>query len=110
MKSHAPSGTDCAEVQRVVSCHALLECFSLLTRMPPPFRFSPEAGWSMMEELVKAGVAGGKIYDALIARGVFSAGAAVLLTWNVKDILRVAPPGLDVLSPEEYRARGSQVH
>jgi len=38
---------------------------------------------------------GGIIYDAAIARTAFDAGVSVLLTWNAKDFLRVAPPPVD---------------
>ena len=121
-----------ADVQLVVSCHALLECFSVLTRMPPPYRrpaeeaerllqknfaqgveipgFGSELMWSCIRELVSLGVGGGRIYDAVIARSTFAAGAAVLLTWNVGDFLAVAPAGLEILTPSNYSARASRVH
>ena len=117
--------------QFIVPCHALLECFSVLTRMPPPHRFSPEAterllqenfvhgvdipglsselAWSCVHELVSVGMGGGGIYDAMIARSAFAAGAAVLLTWNVKDFVRVAPAGLEIATPEGYSARTSRL-
>ena len=120
------------QVQWVVSCHALLECFSVLTRIPPPHRFTPEEAhrmlrdgfgadaviarvdgdlaWSAVEKMVTAGLAGGPVYDAVIAWSTFEAGAAVLLTWNPKDFARVAPAGLEVATPEEYTERGSRVH
>ncbi len=119
-------------VQFVVACHALLECFSVLTRMPPPYRRSPEEvkrllrenfgqdalipgldselAWISIAEVVASGRSGGDIYDAIIARSVFGAGAGVLLTWNLQDFLPLAPPGLDVVTPAEYATRGSRVH
>jgi predicted nucleic acid-binding protein len=39
------------------------------------------------------------VYDAVIARTAFDAGASVLLTWNTKDFLRVAQPGLEIRQP-----------
>jgi len=42
---------------------------------------------------------GGIVYDAAIAEAAFAAGATVLLTWNPKDFLRVAPHGLEVRQP-----------
>ena len=105
----------------VVAAHALLECFSVLTRMPPPFRMppgevaqaltetlsegvqtsglAPETAWSALYGLSRRGIAGGRIYDAVIAHSVRQAGATVLLTWNVRDFLLVAPPGLDIREP-----------
>ncbi len=119
-------------VQWVVPCHAILECFSVLTRMPPPYRREPqeaermlrdnfekdaampgldsEVTWEAIRTLTLIGAGGGIAYDAVIARSTWSAGATVLLTWNVDDFLRVAPPGLEVATPEEHAARGPRVH
>ncbi len=105
----------------IVPVHSLLECFSVLTRMPAPYRFSadqalrlleesfsenavasglsPELCWSTMRGMAEIGMGGGRIYDAVIARSARQAGATVLLTWNVKDFLRVAPPGLEIREP-----------
>jgi predicted nucleic acid-binding protein len=44
-------------------------------------------------------IGGGRIHDALIAACTLAAGANVLLTWNVKDFLAVAPQGLEVRQP-----------
>ena len=118
--------------QFVVSCHALLECFSVLTRMPAPYRRPPPVAerllrdnfasqaeipdlgpgllWPWLQELAANGISGGSIYDAVIARSTFEAGAGVLLTWNLDDFLRVAPAGLEVLTPEHYAIRSSRLH
>ena len=120
------------DVKFVVACHALLEAFAVLTRMPPPFRRAPEEVerllrenfgddadippvaedmvWSAMRDLVAQRVSSGAIYDAVIARSTLAAGAAVLLTWNPKDFLRVAPAGLEITTPEEYRTWRARVH
>lgn len=120
------------QVQWVVACHALLECFAVLTRIPPPHRFAAEeaermlrenfgedaviAGvdaelaWAAIAKVVSGRLAGGLIYDAVIAWSTFRAGAGVLLTWNPRDFNRVAPAGLEVLTPEQSAARGSRVH
>jgi hypothetical protein len=66
--------------------------------------------WAWIQDVAASGVAGGSIYDAVIARSSFEAGAAVLLTWNVGDFLRVAPVGLEVLTPEGYAIRSSRLH
>lgn len=134
---HEPTRSEWERLKRqgvifVVPCHALLECFSVLTRMPPPYRRAPgetermlhenfaretelpgvasDAVWTCVRELAAAGLGGGDIYDAVIARSSFEAGAAVLLSWNVKDFLRVAPSGLEVLTPTEYAARAPRLH
>lgn len=107
--------------QLIVAGHAFFECFSAVTRMPPPNRVLPEqahqalwenfskdveiAGttpalvWSVLEELSRRGLGGGLTYDAAIARTVREAGATVLFTWNAKHFLVVAPPGLEIREP-----------
>ncbi len=109
------------DVQNVVSVHSLLECFSVITRFPPPLRVTtrtaerllrtnledhlevadvtPVDAWAAIEEVRLGGGSGGSVYDAVIAQSVARAGANVLFTWNVKDFLRVAPPGLEVRAP-----------
>jgi predicted nucleic acid-binding protein len=131
---HPATLSECERLRRqqvrfVISVHALLECFSVLTRMPPPYRRPPEearrlldenfaadaevsglaseAAWSAIREFAAAGGMGGAIYDAVIARSALAAGATVLLTWNVRDFLPVAPAGLEIVTPPEHSARGA---
>lgn len=78
--------------------HVLLETFSVLTRLPPPHRAPGELVDAFFEEhlrqapltlpaseqralvstAVKAGIAGGAIYDALVAATAKHAGATLL--------------------------------
>jgi len=103
----------------VIPAHALLESFAALTRMP--VRLSPEdarrlleesffekaeiadlagdAAWKTIQDVSVRQMGGGIIYDAVIAREALDAGASVLLTWNAKDFLRVAQPGLEIRQP-----------
>ncbi len=60
---------------------------------------TPVDAWAAIEEVRLGGGSGGSVYDAVIAQSVARAGANVLFTWNVKDFLRVAPPGLEVRAP-----------
>lgn len=105
----------------VVAVHALVECYSVLTRLPKPHRLLPEqtrellaatvigncelAGlpsgrwWSLLEDLANRGLGGGIVYDALIAEATHQAGAIILLTWNARDFQSVAPRGLEVRQP-----------
>ena len=107
--------------QNIVSVHSLLECFSVITRFPPPLRVTtrvaeqvlrtnleehievvdvtPADAWAAIEEVRLGGASGGSVYDAAIAQSVARAGANILFTWNVKDFLRVSPPGLEVRAP-----------
>ncbi len=49
--------------------------------------------------LSRLGLGGGRVYDAAIAQCVAEAGATLLLTWNTKHFLPIAPAGLDVREP-----------
>jgi predicted nucleic acid-binding protein len=101
--------------------HALLEAFSVLTRLPGRHRLnpddtlrllranfpdlaevvglSPEHAWSSIQRLAAHALGGGRVYDAAIATAAWQAGARLLLTWNTRDFLAVAPPGLEVREP-----------
>jgi predicted nucleic acid-binding protein len=104
----------------VIAGHAFLECFSVLTRLPPPLATSPEtaaailskylhagelAGMtaeacrSAVQDLAARGLGGGRIYDGIIALCSYQAGATTLLTYNARHFLPVAPPGLAIVEP-----------
>ena len=104
----------------VVTDHALLEAFSVLSRSPAPVRVAPaqaermlkqtlgshriapiRAGlaWETIRHTVERGFLGGRVYDAIIALATYEAGASALLTWNVKHFLTVAPVGLEIRHP-----------
>jgi predicted nucleic acid-binding protein len=101
----------------IVPLHVLMECYSVLTRRPKPFRVSPAealralresfgdmalAGlstdqlWPLFESFVRRGISGGRIYDAAIAHAAREAGADAILTFNVRHF---EGEGLQVLSP-----------
>ncbi len=104
----------------VMAGPALVEAYSVLTRLPPSFRLSPadaahvlEASWSrseivaltaaeywaLLREESAGGIGGGRIYDALIARCAKKAGAGEILTWNVDHFGPFAGDGLTVSMP-----------
>lgn len=78
--------------------HALLEAYSVLTRLPPPLRAEPddvrhalrarlstpplaldaEAHVELLGELARAGIGGGATYDALVGVTARRAGAELL--------------------------------
>ena len=86
---------------------ALLESYSVLTRLPPPHRFEPRvardllratfggppltldagAHAALLDRLVEAGISGGAAYDALI--GATSAGHDALLLTRDPRAVRV---------------------
>jgi predicted nucleic acid-binding protein len=107
--------------QPVIPVHAILETFSVLTRSPAPL-FVPPAQvremlienffevaeipdvtanrcWAALDVLSARSIGGGLLYDAIIAQSCYEAGAKLLLTWNVRDFLRVAPPALEIRQP-----------
>ena len=105
----------------VISAHVLAECFAVLTRLPPPFRIAPPQArellavnfsesadiaevskqdvWAALKHAADRGFGGGRVYDAIIAHSTARCGATVMLTWNIKDYLVVAPAGLEVRTP-----------
>jgi predicted nucleic acid-binding protein len=104
----------------VVSDHALLESFSVMSRAPAPTGLPPiEAervlregcgemeiaptrtgiAWDTIRHTLSRGHWGGRIYDAVIALAIYEAGARLLLTWNVRHFYSVAPVGLEVREP-----------
>lgn len=105
----------------VVPLHALVETYSVLTRLPKPLRLSPERAFDLLDRTLRgkadlpsldgaaafdllAGfrdreLAGGSVYDAVIAEAALRAGARRLLTLNRDHFERVAPAGLEVLEP-----------
>lgn len=78
--------------------HVALESFSVLTRLPPPHRVRPDlvsaflrahfserplalpaaAHLRLLDEATRAGIAGGAVYDALVAATARHAGATLL--------------------------------
>jgi len=104
----------------LVPVPALLEAYSVLTRLPPAFRLSPEdaahvlhANWSRIESVALSaeecwalirgessrGIGGGRIYDAVIAHCARKAKADELLTWNVDHFTPFAGEGLTISRP-----------
>lgn len=105
-----------------IPSRVLVECYSVLTRLPATYRLSPREvflllskalrrprirlcelpaskRWNLLELWVDRNVAGGSIYDAEIAATASHAGATRLLTLNVRHFLRVAPPNLKIVGP-----------
>jgi predicted nucleic acid-binding protein len=85
---------------------ALIESYSVMTRLPSPHRLRPEiayqllhesfsesrvvglpAGnaWMVLGDYVAADISGGRVYDAVIASAAIGAHASELLTFNPRD-------------------------
>jgi predicted nucleic acid-binding protein len=92
--------------------HSLAEFYSVLTRMPGKYQARHEEGLLFVEELARRftfialdaeeylaalvgyaeqGIAGGRIYDALLARCATKARAEIILTWNVSHFRSLGP-------------------
>ena len=107
-----------AELQRlqqarwrpVIAGHSLAEAYSVLTRLPTPRRLSPSDAlalvsqnwrqarvavlappdyWRLLQACKAEGIAGGQLYDALIAACGRRAGARAILTLNPDHFRRV---------------------
>jgi len=104
----------------ILADHALMESFSVLSRAPHPFRLPPTEAerflrtyfgqsdvvsldrgyaWDVIRHTLDRGYWGGRVHDAEIALASYRAGARLLLTWNLRDFLTVAPVGLEIRIP-----------
>src|SRR5262245_38215362 len=105
----------------VVAATALVECYSVLTRLPAPHRVSPVEAWQLLEtnfgSRVKvialsspaycallgtapdAGTSGGRIYDAVIAECARKAKVETLLTFNEAHFASFSGSDLKIVVP-----------
>lgn len=106
--------------QPAIAAHALLETYAVLTRLPAPHRLAPADAWALVEtnfirpatvvassarsytsllgRLAKAGIGGGRSYDALIADCAAEAKVDALLTLNPRHF-DPPPHGVAVVEP-----------
>ena len=99
-----------------VAAHSLAEMYAILTKIPPPYRHSPEQALLSIEENVLkhfkvaslagsdyaalireaalAGIQGGTIYDALLLKSAEKANPDRIYTLNLKHFLAVASQNL----------------
>src|SRR5258706_16292070 len=95
---------------------ALVEAYSVLTRMPAPFRLSPadasrvlqsslqgvsqlaslsdEGSWLFLADLAKGRVIGRAVYDFQIIACAVKAWAKQIITFNARDFERLKPEGM----------------
>lgn len=100
----------------VVSGHSLAEMYAVLTRLPTPFRHTPEQALLSIEEnviphfelcslsgrdyatLVREaaliGIQGGTVYDAVLLKCAAKAGVERIYTFNVQHFQAAAPKNL----------------
>jgi predicted nucleic acid-binding protein len=106
----------------LLAAPALVETYAVLTRLPrgqrlPPrvalallddhfiaqatvVTLAPEGYLALLRRVAHAAVAGGPIYDAVIAACARAAGADTLLTFNERHFLPFAGKGLAIVVPD----------
>lgn len=105
----------------ILAAPALVESDAALTRLSRPYRLSPTRALTLLEtgflhlgktvaldaasyhELLQRaaadGVAGGRVYDMVIAWCAIQTGADALLTFNEAHFRQFARPGLEIVVP-----------
>ena len=104
-----------SEVEGLIAVHSVAETYAVLTSLPVSPRITPSAAWALLqhsvlahlrpvdlpaavvqgvvERLARRGLAGGVVYDALIAEAAAQGGADCLFTLNPGDFHRVMESG-----------------
>lgn len=104
-----------------VAAPTLVEAYSVLTRIPQPYRLAAKDALAVIDEgfmrrgeivqlsgaeyaellrgLPRRGVVGGRVYDAVIAACAERAGIATFLTFNVPHFRALLPSTIEVLAP-----------
>lgn len=108
----------------ILASPTLVETYSVLTRVPPPNRLSPNAAWVALEttfldaatEIVALdaaayrdllssapgqGTAGGRIYDAVIVACALAARVDTILTFNDRQFVPLAAGAIEIVVPAE---------
>jgi predicted nucleic acid-binding protein len=105
----------------VLAAHSLAETFSVLTRLPEPYRLRPEdaltaieTNWgetrlvalaaeeyrTLLRRCRDVGIGGGAVYDALIAACARKARVATVVTWDLAGFERFLEDEPLVRTPE----------
>jgi predicted nucleic acid-binding protein len=105
----------------LLAAPSLVEAYAVLTRLPRPRRLPPrvalallddqfiaqatvvsldvEAYFAMLRRASQDAIAGGPVYDAVIAACARAANVSTLLTFNERHFLRFAGDGLAIVVP-----------
>jgi predicted nucleic acid-binding protein len=108
-------------IEIVLPLHALVEAYSVMTRLPPPHRLSSqdaleilegsfrhhvtlvgldgEEGWTLIEDIGRLSISGGTAYDGLILACARKGGARRLLTFNRAHFVRMAAEEIEIVVP-----------
>lgn len=89
----------------VLAAHSLVETYAVLTRLPgqgrlrvddamalieanwrdtPVVHLTPKETWGALHQARRRSLAGGQMYDVLVAVAALKTGASTILTWNVR--------------------------
>jgi predicted nucleic acid-binding protein len=104
--------------EAVISAHSLAEMYAVLTKLPAPYRHTPEQALlsieenilkhfkivglvgseyaALLREAAAAGLQGGTVYDALLLKAAIKAGVEVIYTLNLKHFQAFASPDVAV--------------
>jgi len=110
-----------AESGLILAFPVLIESYSVMTRLPPPFRITPRdahkllrlaftdnttivsvpamESWNFMDDLPAAGVSGGATYNAHILACAKSGGAIRLATFNKRHFQNLELGDLQLVTP-----------
>lgn len=102
-----------------VSAHSLAEMYAVITKLPAPYRHTPEQALLSIEENVLkhfktvnfsgndyavllreaagTGIQGGTIYDAILLKSAAKAGVDRIYTLNLKHFQAIAPASVAAL-------------
>jgi predicted nucleic acid-binding protein len=106
--------------EMIIAAHAVVEAYAVLTRLPSPYRLAPADAFLLLEtnfmgtKLVALdgksyrsllshapidGIAGGRIYDAVIGACALQAKVTTLLTFNDRHFSVFLEKGITVVVP-----------
>ena len=114
------------EFQGSLSVYSLAEVYSVITRLPKPYRVLAKVAQRLMvdnlasferveltgadydevlADVVRLGITSGGIFDALIARAAIIVRADLLLTFNAKDFVRLGESIAALIQMQEFLDR-----
>jgi len=129
-EQHGPAAAELAVLLAgpgdiILPLQALVEAYSVMTRLPSPHRLSAKdahtvlersfrqrtivvgldghEAWELIEDLSQRQIAGATSYDGLIASCARKGGAQRILTFNRAHFERLAAAGLEVVVPGSER-------
>lgn len=106
--------------QLILAGHSLAETYSVLTRLPYPFRLSEQNTmellsenwekatiialtsreyWQVLKNATERGLGGGQIYDGVIASCARKGKATILMTWNLEHFAPFENHDLKCITP-----------